>query len=209
MQFRYIAIEGNIGSGKSTLANLLANHFNARIILEEFEDNTFLPKFYEEPARYAFPLELSFLADRYNQLKKTLLVPELFSENIVSDYVFTKSKLFARINLQGNEYELFQKLFDIIDLQLPAPDLLIFLHAPVAKLQDNIRKRGRAYEKRIPDAYLGQVADIYQQYLRVYQFPVLTIDTTETDFLHRPADFARLVRFIHETEPSGQNRFTL
>src|ERR1700744_4466381 len=115
MSYHYIAIEGNIGSGKSTLANLLAKHYDARLVLEEFADNNFLPKFYQEPERYAFPLELSFLADRYKQLKQLAVNQDLFQQQIVSDYMFTKSKLFARINLKNDEYELFQKLFDIAD----------------------------------------------------------------------------------------------
>src|SRR5579883_2887812 len=152
--YRYIAIEGNIGAGKSSLANLLAKHFNARLILEEFADNTFLPKFYQDAERYAFPLELSFLADRYKQLKQISLSQDLFDQKIVSDYLFTKSKLFARINLNEAEYELFQKVFDIINPNLPNPDLLIYLNAPVSRLQQQIQKRGRAYEQNISKEYL-------------------------------------------------------
>lgn len=196
MNYRFIAIEGNIGAGKSTLAHLLAKHYNTRLILEEFADNNFLPKFYKEPERYAFPLELSFLADRYKQLKQTLLHQDLFQQKVVSDYFFTKSKLFAKVNLKDDEYELFQKLFDIIDIQLPVPDLLIYLHCPINKLQQNIQKRGRAYEQNIPDHYLEEVQDVYQQYLKQDLCKTLIVDVSNTDFLGKPHHFSQLTTFL-------------
>ncbi|HXS35339.1 MAG TPA: deoxynucleoside kinase [Flavipsychrobacter sp.] len=196
MAYRYIAIEGNIGSGKSSLADLLAKHYNARLILEEFADNNFLPKFYQEPERYAFPLELSFLADRYKQLKQLVVNQDLFQQQIISDYMFTKSKLFARINLKNDEYELFQKLFDIADLHLPPPDLLIYLHAPVSVLKQNIKKRGRAYEQDIPDTYLESVQQIYQQYIKQEMHKTLIVDSSIIDFVNVPTDFNRLVEFL-------------
>ncbi|XZF14409.1 deoxynucleoside kinase [Chitinophagaceae bacterium MMS25-I14] len=198
MPYRYIAIEGNIGSGKTTLATMLAKHYNARLIPEEFADNNFLPKFYAEPDRYAFPLELSFLADRYKQLKTQLVTQDLFQEKIISDYIFIKSKLFARINLKSDEYELFQKLFDIIDLQLPAPDLLIYLHAPIEKLQQNIARRGRSYEQSIPDQYLEQVQDVYNKFIKLEQGKTLIIDTSEADFIAHPEHFGQLVEFLEK-----------
>ncbi|HRO43679.1 MAG TPA: deoxynucleoside kinase [Flavipsychrobacter sp.] len=198
MNYRYIAIEGNIGAGKSTLANLLAKHYDARLILEEFADNNFLPKFYNEPERYAFPLELSFLADRYKQLKQILLHQDLFQQKIVSDYLFTKSKLFAKINLKDDEYELFQKLFDIIDIQLPQPDLLIYLHCPIGKLQKNIQRRGRSYEQKIADEYLEKVQDVYQQYLKQNLHKTLTIDVNTTDFITKPQHFHNLLSFLEK-----------
>ena len=196
MNYRFIAIEGNIGAGKSTLSNLLAKHYNARLILEEFADNTFLPKFYQEAHRYAFPLELSFLADRYKQLKQSLLNQDLFQQQVVSDYLFTKSKLFARVNLKTDEYELFQRLFDIIDPQLPSPDLLIYLHSPINRLQKNIQERGRSYEQRITDEYLEKVQDVYQQYLKQELHKTLIIDTSNIDFLENPVHFRKLVEFL-------------
>lgn len=198
MNYRFIVIEGNIGAGKSTLSTLLAKHYDARLILEEFADNTFLPKFYHEADRYAFPLELSFLADRYKQLKQTLLNQDLFQQKVVADYLFTKSKLFARINLKTDEYELFQRLFDIIDPQLPTPDLLIYLHSPVTRLQRNIQERGRAYEQRITDEYLENVQDVYQQYLKQNLHKTLIIDTSHVDFLGNPAHFQKLVAFLEK-----------
>ena len=126
MSYRFIAVEGNIGVGKTTLSRMIAQHYNSKLILEEFVDNNFLPKFYNNPERFAFPLELSFLADRYKQLKNLLNSQDLFQDTIVSDYLFIKSKLFAKINLKEEEYDLFQRLFDIIQLQLPEPDLLLY-----------------------------------------------------------------------------------
>ena len=196
MNYRYIAIEGNIGAGKSTLADLLAQRFDARLIMVEFADNNFLPKFYQEPERYAFPLELSFLADRYKQLKQSLLPTDIFQKTIVSDYVFPKSKLFARVNLKDDEYDLFQKLFDIIDDHLPTPDLLIYLHAPVGKLQKNIQKRGRSYEQNITDEYLERVQGVYQQFLKQEMLQTLIIDMTDVDFLEKPEQLDQLVSFL-------------
>src|SRR5579872_7151005 len=166
MNHHFIAIEGNIGAGKTTLAHMLARHFNARLILEQFADNPFLPKFYENPAQYAFPLELFFMAERYKQLKELIHTGDLFQTTTISDYLFTKCLLFARVNLPEEEYRLYQKLFEIIDNQLVRPELLIYLHAPVAKLQANIRKRNRPYEQNIPDQYLIDIQETYTQYIR-------------------------------------------
>jgi deoxyguanosine kinase len=147
MQYHFITVEGNIGAGKTTLSHLLAKHFNARLVLEEFADNPFLPKFYENPDQYAFPLELFFMAERFKQLKDMLQSHDLFQTVTVSDYLFTKCLLFAKVNLAEDEYRLYQKLFDIMYQQMMQPDILIYLHAPVAKLQQNIRKRNRLMNK--------------------------------------------------------------
>ncbi|MGN6567797.1 MAG: deoxynucleoside kinase [Flavipsychrobacter sp.] len=198
MNYRYIAIEGNIGAGKSTLANLLAKHYDARLALEEFADNNFLPKFYQDAERYAFPLELSFLADRFKQLKQFASNHELFQENIISDYILTKSKLFARVNLKNHEYELFQKLFDIMAPNIPAPDLLIYLHAPVNRLQQNIKQRGRTYEQNITAEYLEQVQQVYQQYLKQEIQKTLIVDTSSFDFIHDNQCFEKLIDFLEK-----------
>lgn len=197
MNYRYIAVEGNIGAGKSTLAELLSKHYNARLILEEFADNNFLPKFYNEPERYAFPLELSFLADRYKQ-QKDLLHTELFQENIVSDYVFTKSKLFARTNLKDDEYTLFHRFFEIVENHLPKPDLVIYLHMPINRLQQNIRRRGRSFEQDISNEYLEKVQQVYQQYLKQEAQKTLIVDAQNADFLESPEHFAQLVAFLEK-----------
>ena len=197
MQYHYIAIEGNIGAGKTTLAELLSKHYNARLILEEFADNTFLPKFYDDPKRYAFPLELSFLADRYKQLEQMLTEQDLFRQITISDYTFIKSKLFASINLEADEYNLFQKLFDIIDLQLPSPDLLIYLQAPVNLLQQHIQTRGRTYEQNISNQYLQKVSKAYHEHFLKDDQPVLVVDTERIDFLNNPLQFNRLIDFLN------------
>jgi deoxyguanosine kinase len=151
MNYHFITIEGNIGAGKTTLAHLLARHYNARLILEAFADNPFLPKFYDNPQQFAFPLELFFMAERYKQLKELIQQKDLFQSVTVSDYLFTKCLLFAKVNLPEDEFRLYQRLFDIILQQLVPPDVLIYLHAPVEKLQQNIRKRARPYEQKISD----------------------------------------------------------
>jgi deoxyadenosine/deoxycytidine kinase len=203
MSYRFIAVEGNIGVGKTTLSRMIAQHYNSRLILEEFVDNNFLPKFYNNPERFAFPLELSFLADRYKQLKNLINNQDLFQDSIVSDYLFIKSKLFAKINLKEEEYDLFQRLFDIIQLQLPEPDLLIFLDAPIPKLQENIQNRGRAFEMDIEDTYLSKVNKVYAEYLKTINVKVLYINMSEFDFLNNPSDFDKLVHFIdHPTTHS-------
>lgn len=202
MNYKYITIEGNIGAGKTTLANKLAAHFNAKLILEEFADNPFLPKFYEKPQQYAFPLELFFMAERYKQLKDMLQMQDMFSDLVVSDYLFIKSLLFAKINLKEEEYNLYQKLFDIINPQLVQPDLLIFLNAPVPKLQQNIRHRNRSYEQQIADEYLVSVHDMYMQYIRQHPVRTLMLDMTKVDFVKNPADFGKLLQALDkEYEP--------
>ena len=166
MNYHFITIEGNIGAGKTTLAHLLARHYNARLILEQFADNPFLPKFYENQQQYAFPLELFFMAERYKQLKELIHTKDLFQQFTISDYLFTKCLLFAKVNLAEEEFRLYQKLFDIIHQQIVQPDLLIYLHAPVSKLQSNIRKRQRPYEKGISDEYLFKLQETYTHYIK-------------------------------------------
>lgn len=205
MNYRFITIEGNIGAGKTTLAHMLAQHFNAKLILEEFADNPFLPKFYEKPQQYAFPLELFFMAERYKQLKDMLQTQDLFSNLVISDYLFVKSLLFAKINLLEEEYNLYQKLFDIINPQLVQPDLLIFLNAPVTQLQANIKKRNRSYEQQIEDDYLLRVHNMYTQYLKQHPVRTLMIDTTKINFLANPADFQRILDALEQDYEMGIN----
>jgi deoxyguanosine kinase len=203
-KYSYIAIEGNIGAGKTSLAQRLSGDFNAKLILEEFEDNSFLPKFYEDARRYAFPLEMSFMAARFNQLKKQLLEQDLFQQNTLSDYIFPKCKLFSHINLDEDEYELYVKLFDIINIQLPQPDLLVYLHNPIEKLQWNITNRGRAYEQKITDEYLIQLADSYQQYLNANQhLRILLIDCSSLDFVNNTDHYENVKALICKEYTSG------
>lgn len=184
MQYEFITIEGNIGAGKTTLATQLSRHYNARLVLEQFADNPFLPKFYEKPDQYAFPLELFFMAERYKQLQELLLQKSMFQQLTISDYLFTKSLLFAKVTLSEDEYRLYQRLFEIVQQNLIQPEILIYLHAPVKKLQENIRKRERSYEQSIPDEYLQNIQDTYLQYLKQFTVPTLFVDASNADFLN-------------------------
>ena len=183
MLYSHIAIEGNIGSGKTTLATMLANDMDARLVLEQFADNPFLPKFYSDPEKHAFPLELFFMAERYHQLKN-LKEQDLFKPQIVSDYFFVKSKLFAQNNLKKDEMQLFNRLFDIMLSSLSKPDLLVYLYSDVERLQQNIKNRGRDFEQIITDEYLQNIQDKYLDFLRKQSdFPVLLLDVTNVDFV--------------------------
>ena len=207
--YNYIAIEGNIGAGKTTLATRMAQHFNARLILEQFEDNSFLPKFYEDPSRYAFPLELSFLADRFQQLKSQVAVQDMFHPVTIADYFILKSLIFARRTLNTEEFSLYSRLFSIIENVLPKPDLLVYLYLDISRLQSNIRKRGRVYEQKIEDDYLQRIQEGYLDYIR--QQPglrVLLIDTNKLDFVAHQEHFDILVNIITQEYPAGIHRIT-
>src|SRR5215213_5311944 len=183
MNHNFITIEGNIGAGKTTLAHLLSKHYNARLILEEFADNPFLPKFYENPGQYAFPLELFFMAERFKQQKDLLQQKDMFQSLTISDYLFTKCLLFAKVTLPDDEFRLYQRLFEIINQQLIQPDILLYLHAPVSKLQANIRKRNRSYEQNIPDDYLFNIQETYTNYIKQHNIKTIFIDASNADFL--------------------------
>jgi deoxyguanosine kinase len=209
MKYNFITIEGNIGAGKTTLAHLLSKHFNARLILEEFAENPFLLKFYENRQQYAFPLELFFMAERYKQLKELLQTKDLFHNLTISDYLFTKCLLFAKVNLAEQEFLLYQKLFDIINPQLIQPDLLIYLHAPVSKLKENIKKRNRPYEQTIEPDYLFSLQETYTQYIRQHQIKTLFIDVTNADFLGNEKHLQALLDALDKEYDNGQNYLML
>jgi deoxyguanosine kinase len=209
MKYRFITIEGNIGAGKTTLAHLLARQYNARLILEQFADNPFLPKFYENPAQYAFPLELFFMAERYKQLKELVYTGDLFQTVTISDYLFTKCLLFARVNLPEQEYKLYQKLFEILAAQLVQPELLIYLHAPVSKLLSNIRKRNRSYEQAIPDEYLLNIQETYTQYIRQHNIRTVFVDVGNADFLGNEAHLRVILDALENDYDEKNNYFTL
>jgi deoxyguanosine kinase len=209
MQYHYIAIEGNIGAGKTTLAHLLAKKLNARLILEQFADNPFLPKFYENPKQNAFPLELFFMAERYKQLKDMMNKTDLFQSVTVSDYVFTKCLLFAKINLSEDEFRLYQKLFDIMSQQLVFPDIMIYLHSPVQKLQKNIKKRNRSYEQNIPDKYLFSIQETYTSYIKQHNVKTIFIDAADADFLGNEQHLDVIVNALKNEIESGQHYFSL
>lgn len=191
------------------MAHLLAKKLNARLILEEFADNPFLPKFYENPKQYAFPLELFFMAERFKQLKEMLHTNDLFQHITVSDYLFTKCLLFAKVNLPDEEFRLYQKLFDIIHQQLLFPDILIYLHAPVNKLQANIRKRNREYEQHIPDTYLFNLQETYTSYIRQHNIKTLFVDASNADFLGNEAHLQTILDALEKDFPEGQHYISL
>ena len=209
MNHHFIAIEGNIGAGKTTLAHMLARHFNARLILEQFADNPFLPKFYENPGQYAFPLELFFMAERYKQLKDLVYTADLFQSVTIADYLFTKCLLFAKINLPEQEFRLYQNFFDILQSQIVQPDILIYLHAPVSKLQTNIRKRNRPYEQAIPDNYLFNIQETYTHYIRQHNIRTLFVDVTNADFLDNPTHLKVILDALDRDTGEGQHFFSL
>jgi deoxyguanosine kinase len=209
MNYHFITIEGNIGAGKTTLAHMLARHYNARLILEQFADNPFLAKFYENPAQNAFPLELFFMAERYKQLKELVHTADLFQSVTVSDYLFTKCLLFAKVNLPDQEFRLYQKLFDIISAQVVQPDILIYLHAPVSKLQTNIRRRNRSYEQSIPDEYLFNIQETYTNYIRQHNIRTLFIDVSNADFLDNKAHLQVVLDALDRDIGEGQHYFSL
>lgn len=209
MNHHFITIEGNIGAGKTTLTHLLARHYNARIILEEFADNPFLPKFYENPKQFAFPLELFFMAERFKQLKELIQQKDLFQSITISDYLFTKCLLFAKVNLPTDEFRLYQRIFDIIHQQLIQPDLLIYLHVPVNKLQENIRKRNRPYEQKIADDYLFSIQETYTNYIKQHNLKTLFVDASNADFLRNEKHFQIIIDALEKDYESGQHYLTL
>jgi deoxyguanosine kinase len=207
--YNYIAIEGNIGAGKTTLATRMSQQFNSRLILEQFEDNSFLPKFYEDPSRYAFPLELSFLADRFQQLKSKLAIQDMFHPNTIADYFILKSLIFAKKTLSSEEFTLYSRLFSIIENALPKPDLLVYLYLDISRLQSNIRTRGRVYEQKIEDDYLRKIQEGYLDYIKQQQgLRVLLIDTNKLDFVAHQEDYDQLIDIIMKDYPVGIHRIT-
>jgi 2-amino-4-hydroxy-6-hydroxymethyldihydropteridine diphosphokinase len=189
-QFNYVAFEGNIGAGKTTLATKIAEDFNAKSVLERFADNPFLPKFYKDQNRYAFPLEMSFLADRYKQLSDDLSQFDLFKDFIVADYHIFKSLIFAKITLADDEYRLYSNLFHIIYKEMPKPDLYVYLYQNSERLLQNIKKRGRSYEQEIPAEYLDKINTGYLDYIKSQtDLNILIIDVSDRDFVKNHEDY--------------------
>jgi deoxyguanosine kinase len=209
MKYTFVTVEGNIGAGKTTLSHLLSRHYNARLILEEFADNPFLRKFYENPAQFAFPVELFFMAERFKQLKDLLVQKDLFQTTTISDYLFTKCLLFAKVNLPEDEFRLYQRLFDILQAQVVMPDLLIYLHAPVSKLQENIRKRNRPYEQAIPDDYLFNIQQTYTHYIRQHNLKTIFVDAAQADFLGNPKHLQTVIDALERDHEEGQHFLAL
>ncbi|WP_333810334.1 2-amino-4-hydroxy-6-hydroxymethyldihydropteridine diphosphokinase [Flavobacterium sp.] len=197
-QFNYIAIEGNIGAGKTTLSTKLSEDCNAKLVLERFADNPFLPKFYKDQSRYAFPLEMSFLADRYQQLSDDLAQFDLFKDFVVADYHIFKSLIFAKVTLQEDEYRLYKTMFDIIHKEMPKPDLYVYLYQNTERLLENIKKRGRSYEQEIPADYLEKINQGYLDYIKTQtDLNVLIIDVSDLDFVKKQEDYVFLLNEIN------------
>ena len=202
-KYNYVAIEGNIGSGKTSLSNLMSDEFNAKIVLERFADNPFLPKFYDDQERFAFPLEMSFLADRYQQLTDDLAQFDLFKNFIVSDYYIFKSLIFAQVTLQKEEYALYRKMFDIMYKEISKPDLYIYLYQNTDRLLENIKKRGRIYEQNIEASYLQKIHVGYTNFIKTEQdLNTLIIDVSELDFVNNHKDYREVLKIIN-THPSS------
>lgn len=201
MDINYLVIEGNIGAGKTSLAKKIAKDYNANLILERFANNPFLPKFYKNPDRYSFPLELSFLADRYKQLKEDLGNFDLFRNCTVSDYYFMKSLIFSRATLPEDEFRLYRQLFYIIYNSLPKPDLFVYLHVSVDKLLTNINKRGRLYEKEITAGYLEKIQNGYFEFFKQHpNYRFLLIDVNRLDFVENKEDYKLIAGMIFDKE---------
>ena len=209
MKYSFITIEGNIGAGKTTLANLLAERLNARLILEEFADNPFLAKFYDNPAQYAFSVELFFMAERYKQQKDLVGQQDLFRTLTISDYLFTKCLLFAKVNLPDDEFRLYQRLFEIMHHQMIQPELLIYLHAPVSKLQENIKKRNRPYEQNIQNDYLYNIQQTYTHYIKQHNMKTLFVDTSNADFTGNPQHLDAILQALEKEYEDGQHFISL
>jgi len=197
MDLNYLVIEGNIGAGKTTLAQMISEKYQAKLVLEQFADNPFLPKFYENQQQYSFPLEMAFLAERYNQLNKELSHFDLFSSFTVADYYFMKSLIFAQNTLQNDEYNLYRQFFNIIYDRMPKPDLYVYLHKDPELLLKNIAKRGRSYETRITQDYLEKITQGYFNFFRQQrEIRILVIDTNGIDFVNKPEDFEKITETI-------------
>lgn len=203
----FIAIEGNIGAGKTTLAQMMERDHDARLVLEQFTDNPFLPHFYKNPERYAFPVELFFMTERHKQLQESLSQRELFSQFIVSDYFFIKTLLFAKNNLSDEEYRLFQRLFHTLNATFSKPDLLVYLHRSVDDLLKNIEGRGRDFEKEIKPAYLQSLQEAYFGYFRTEkELPVLIIDVTGVDFWADRTAYQQILGLMRRSYSKGVHR---
>lgn len=210
MKYNFIAIEGTIGAGKTSLAGKIAADFNAQLILEQFEENSFLPKFYAEPDKYAFPLEMSFMASRFQQLKDELNKRELFKSFYIADYILDKSLIFARKTLPDAEYKLFSRFFNFINTGLHKPELIVYLHLEIDRLKKNIASRGRPYESNISLDYLSRIQQGYMDYFRVNRdMKVVIVDTNQIDFVNNGDDYKKMLNILEQDFPVGISRLVL
>jgi len=202
--YQYISIEGNIGSGKTSLSKKLNATMPSKLILEQFADNPFLPFFYQDPERYAFPVEIFFMTERQKQLQNQLINRDLFLNLSIADYFFPKTLIFAKNNLNQEEYKLFHKLFHILQSNMPNPDLLIYIHRSPDMLLHNIRKRGRSYEQGIDKSYLKSIQDSYFDFFSIESdFPVLVIEAEELDFLDNDRHYQEIVNLFNKKFNTG------
>lgn len=205
--YNYIVVEGSIGAGKTTLSSMLAKDFNAELVLERFADNPFLEKFYKDPEHYAFPVEMTFLMDRYQQLKELLTARDLFTDFVIGDYFIDKCLLFSKNNLSKDEFSLFKTVFDTIAGFLPKPDLILYLYTKPDRLLKQIAKRNRSFEKDITAEYLNDIQEKYLTYFREnQQIPILLVDTEELDFVENPTDYQRFKELIATQYEAGIHR---
>lgn len=212
MRYNYLAIEGTMGAGKTTLATRIASEFNGKLILEEYEPdkNPFLAKFYKEPDKYAFQVEMTFLALRYQQLKDKFINLDLFHDFIISDYYAAKSLVFSRETLQPEEYELFSRFFNIIFSNIPKPELMVYLYLDVEHLQHNIHKRGRDYEQQIEDSYLEHLQQNYFDFIKQQtDMRILILDTNNIDFVANQWDYEKILEAIDQPYDVGIHRLVL
>lgn len=208
--YNYISIEGNIGTGKTSFCRQMQAAYNCKLVLETFNDNPFLKMFYKDPQRYAFTVELFFMTERHKQLQSHLVSQDLFFDFTVSDYMFTKTLLFARNNLEEEEFRLFQKLFKVLNQTFPQPDLLVYFHRNVDILMENIRKRGREFEKDITADYLLKVQNSYFEYFRnILSYPVLIVDLGDIDFVENQKGFDEVQSLLTKEYSPGVHRMTL
>lgn len=198
-QLHFLAIEGNIGAGKTTLSKMIAQDFNAKLVLERFADNPFLPKFYEDQARYAFPLEMSFLADRYQQFTDDTTQFDLFKSFMVSDYDIFKSLIFAKITLQDEEFNLYRKVFNFMYKEVKKPDIYLYLYQNTERLLDNIKKRGRTYEQNIPFDYLQKINRGYIDFIKGHpQQNSIILDLSDLDFVSNPSHYESILEQLED-----------
>ncbi len=207
--YNYIVVEGCIGAGKTTLTKMLAQDYNAELVLERFADNPFLPKFYKDPLHYSFPVEMTFLMDRYQQLKTLLSARDLFTDLVIGDYFIDKCIIFSKNNLLTDEYNLYKNVFDTISSFLPKPELILYLYNDAEHLLRNIAARGREYEKDITAEYLNNIQDSYISYFKQHAtIPILLLETAKLDFVRNTEDYERIKRILEVRYEAGIHRIT-
>ena len=200
LAYPYIVVEGNIGVGKTTFCRKLQEKYDARLILEQFSDNPFLPYFYENPERHAFSVELFFMTERHRQLQEELMQGDLFNQQIISDYIFIKTLLFAKNNLNEEEYRLFNRLFHVLNAHFKKPDLVIYLHRPVSNLLNQIKKRGRTFEMEMSATYLENIQKAYFDFFKTTpEYPILVVGINDLDFEDDTLAFELLNNLLLQT----------